>query len=414
MSSRIDEIVETLRDLRDGSRHLPDVVTLGDLAVPALERMLRGPTESVPDARCLAADALGVIRSETSVDALVRALDDSTARELDPVLEHAEYVVINRIAENLGTARSTRSVPSLVRALEHRAYPACATALGQLGDACAIPLLVRRLCSDVTREPAQNALRAFARDAVRSELEMLMASGRRDERIDDAWGRSAAVDLLAEMAAEVPLRRALFDPSREVRFAAATALARTASSVRRPEIAVLVDELGARDWRCADEAARALTALGPSATEALTHALDRASGKQVLRIIDVLCVASDGRALTAIGTLASHTDPSVRLYAVETVARSDTAAATRTLACFIHDDEREIRLRAAHALAARGSGALESLLNLRHDNDARVRAVARAALASIGRPAVEAVARHASWHDRILAWRLGRRVRRGS
>lgn len=192
--------VDRLRDLREGPGALADVVACGAAAIPALEELLRGPSDVVDQPRCLAADALAIIGGPRAADVLIAALVDSASRALDPVREHVEYVVANAIAEALGAVADPRAADALMATLRARAYPGCVAALDRLGSSSAVPLLVERVHADVTREPAIDALRTHGSSVLPALAEALTqaASGegaRRAERIAGRELRDAAAKL---------------------------------------------------------------------------------------------------------------------------------------------------------------------------------------------------------------------------
>lgn len=408
--------VEALRSLHDGPEHLAEVVAFGDRAVPPLERLLRAPSESVDRPRSVAADALGLIGSPSAADALMRALADATERQLDPVQAQAEYVVVNRIAENLGDIGDPRAVGPLVSALTLGAYPACATALGRLRDSRAIPVLVERLHSDVTRETASDACRRFARDLVLPHLQRAVASGATPhERADRGWGRAAAVTLLAESGAdEHVLRRALDDRADDVQQAAALALCARGRSDERV-IAILVDALGSRAWWRADDAEEALAKIGDPAIAALQRVLaDSPAGgdpngrRRRRRTIEALGHIGGAGAIGALGAMAHDGDAAARFLALSALERLDDARAVSALAAFKGDSHPEIRQRAAAALAVYGAAAARELSAMIADRDRRVRHVAKHAISALGLRAVPVLRAAGTWRARALAWRLER------
>lgn len=305
------ELVERLRDLHEGARHLAAVVSAGDAAVPWLERLLRGPSEPVEQPRCLAADALGLIGTRRAVDALLRALSDSTERRLEPVLEQAEYVVVNCIAENLGGSRDPRVVHALIEALFVRAYPEAVHALGRLENADAVPVLVERLHADVTREAAMDALRGFGPDFVRPHLVAAVTAGPAQgetERSDRAWGRAAASTLLGEIGGgEGALRRALSDRSEDVQLAAALALCAT-GECDDDVLRILVNALQTVDWQRADDVQTALAAAGSHTLGPLEQAFEGAprtpsTDRLRSRIVDTVRQIDSPQAREALGRM---------------------------------------------------------------------------------------------------------------
>lgn len=151
---RLEAALERLRDLKDGVAAVAGVVAFGEDAVPALESLLRGPTEPVAQPRCLAVDALGAIRSPAAAGALLRTLEDSSSRPLNPVLRDAEDAVLNRVAENLDRLEDPRIAEALLTALDRRPSAACAAALGRRKDARALPRLIEYLRDDFARDAA--------------------------------------------------------------------------------------------------------------------------------------------------------------------------------------------------------------------------------------------------------------------
>lgn len=305
------DLVERLRDLHDGPQHLAAVVSASDEAVPWLERLLRGPSESVEQPRCLAADALGLIGTRRAVDALLRALSDSTERRLEPVLQNAEYVVINCIAENLGGCRDPRVAHALIRALSLRAYPEAVRALARLGNPDAVPVLIERLHADVTREVALDALHGFSPELVRPHLVAAVTSRPAQgetERSDRAWGRAAACALLAEVGGgEVALRRALSDRSVNVQEAAALAL-RATGECDDEVLRILVSALQTADWRHADDVQAALAGAAPRALELLEEVFQStprtpSTNRLRSRIVDTVRQIDSPQAREAIGRM---------------------------------------------------------------------------------------------------------------
>jgi len=410
--------IERLRDLHEGERHLAAVVAMGDAAIPSLERLLRGPSESVPQPRCLAADALALIGTRSAVDALVRALSDSTSRRLEPVLEHVEYVVINGIAENLGNAGDVRAVPALVEASGKRAYPEVARALGRLKDPRAIPVLVERLHADVTREAAMDALRGFDASLVRPHLVAAVTSSAdrgEAERRDRAWGRAAACTLLGEIggAGEV-LRGALADRGGDVRLAAALALARS-TDTGEEAVHVLVDALGTEDWQRAEDIEQALVRLDGSGLPVLVRTLRETprvprAARLRSRIVEVLARIPALEATSALAAMARDPDATCRCTTVVALAQQPYPEALDAMSGFARDSSALVRERLAVALASRGPDATDLLARLSTDRDRRVRRAAIASLVRLGEPALRRLRSARSWRALWVSWRVARRL----
>lgn len=407
--------VEALRTLHDGPKQLAQVVAFGARAIPPLERLLRGPSESTDQPRSLAADALGLIGSPSAVDALLRGLADGIERPLDSVLAQAESVVVNRIAENLGEIGDRRAVEPLMSALRIQAYPACATALGRLRDLRAIPVLVDRLHSDVTGRTASDALRRFASDLVCPHLDRAAVSGgTENERADRAWGRAAAVTLLAELENDKHvLHRALDDRSSDVQQAAALALCGRGRLDERA-IAVLVNALGSRAWWQADNAEEALAKVGGPAIPALQHALaidpkaDPNDRRRRRQSIDALGRIGGAVVIDALAAIAKDNDAPARLLAASTLERLHDATAVAAITAFRDDPHPQVRQRVATALAAYGEAGAAQLSAMFADRDRRVRQVVKDSITALGLRAVPALRAAGTWRARALAWRLAR------
>jgi len=386
------ELIEGLKNLHRGPLLLPDVVKLGESAVPALEAILRGPSEAIYHSRCLAADALGAIGG-IAIPALTRALRDSITRAPDPVLLEAESVVANRIAEHLGKHCTQEVTEALLEALRTRPYPACARALGRIGDPCAMPLLVECIYDDCARQAALEALRQFGREActalATALAKPLLINGREaPSRID---GRAAAARLLGELEDENPLpeakialRAALNDRQRTVRLEAALSLARRAGSVSHETVGVLAMALDEPDWARADAIMQALARLGSAAEEiliTLAAALpfDPGGRRRRMRAAALAGQLGTPSAVACLEVLWNDTDRRLRLTAVNALRRIADVRAS-SLAPYLRDEEAIIRRCAAVALRDRGALAFADATILLGDSDPLVRRVAFGAL----------------------------------
>jgi hypothetical protein len=78
--SQVESEVSRLLNLHEGPGALANVVALGGAAIPALEHLLRGPSQAVYHPRCWAADALAAIGGSQAIQALVRATRISRLR----------------------------------------------------------------------------------------------------------------------------------------------------------------------------------------------------------------------------------------------------------------------------------------------------------------------------------------------
>jgi len=404
---RTVRLIERLKNLHDGPRVLPDVIRLGDAAVPALEAILRGPSQAVPHSRCFAADALGAIGTPSSTAALVAALHDSIGRNPDPVSLEAEGVVVDRIAEHLGIRSTPEAAEALLEALHRRPYPGCARSLGRLRESRAIPLLIECLNDDGARPAAIEALRRFGRAAGESLCRMLtqtrLAAGLESpSRID---GRAGAVRLLGELAdqglapaqAALVLRDALYDRQRKVRLEGALALARRGGDAAEKACATLALALDEPDWVRAEEIARALVGVGSPAEEiviALISAapMDESGRRRRLRAVAVAGQLRASSATAPLAALARAPDPKLRLAAVTALAQIPSVA-PGNFAPFVRDPVAIVRRWAVKALLKQQALDIDRAALLLGDSDRGVRELAHVRLRECGAAALPVLKR---------------------
>jgi HEAT repeat protein len=390
-SDTVHSRVAQLRDLRSGLEALPEVIALGDTAVAALEALLRGPSESIPHRRWLAADALGAIGSVAAIAALVRALRDCSARDLPPVLLEAEDLIVNRIAEHLGTGRESNATDALLEALSRRAYPNCARALGKRAEPRAIPLLVRCLHEDTARAAAVEALQPFQQAAIEPLIRGLNDVPNGPEAPSHIDGRAAAAALLgglAGLAAKRALLHALSDNQDPVRLAAALALAGHRGLAGRQAAAVLVMALADVDWALADTITHALARLGPLAERAVLAAIAQEPRRtrdsiRRMRAVGVVARLGIGSAASILAGLRDAPDGSLRLAAIGALSSYRTVDSA-VLSRFLSDPLSLVRRQALKALCARDSIAPAEAVELLGDPDARVRSLAERRLQHFG------------------------------
>ena len=345
MDERVASTVARLADLVEGPSAYFQVIALGAEAVPELERLVRSPTSTVHQPRCLAVDALAQIGGAGATDALLRALADSLARTLDPVLRHAEDVVANRICQQLATADEPRVRDALIGVAANHAYPGCATALARLREPRAAPYLAHGLGDDTMRSYAADALATLGRVAVRDVTRVLacprsVAGAEPPTWIDARATAAAILGSIGGDAADLPLAWALSDSQPAVRRAAALAWCahdRAAAAVAAP---VLIEGLASDSFVDREAAADALRGVGPAAIEPLasaTRALPRDGATIAVRLLGEL------GAMAALGALHDHPDRHVRWAAVEGLRRTGARA---ELARFAKDPDPEVRRRA--------------------------------------------------------------------
>lgn len=400
-------LIESIKNLHEGPLVLPDVVRLGEAAVPALEAILRGPSQSVYHARYLAADALGAVGGPAAQAALIRALRDSIARTADAASLEAEGVIVNRVADHLSGCREPEATEALLEALRVRPYPACARALGRLRETRAIPLLLDCLDDDAAREAAVEALCRFASEACAPLIRVLtqprlIRGVEPPSRID---GRTAAARALGTIAdaepalngAELALRAALEDRQRKVRIEAALALSRRGGSAAREAAALLAAALDETSWVRAETVMRALVRIGPAAEPVLapfitTRPTDAPSRRRRIRAVTLAGQLRSESAVAALTALADAHGQTLRLAAITALARIP-AAGPDSLARFLHDEAAPVRRRALIALWERRDLRPEWAAMLLGDPDLGIRRLAQTALCDSGTAALPPLGR---------------------
>jgi len=405
-ADEVKTLVERVRNLHEGPLVLPDVVALGEPAVPALEVVLRGPSGAIHHARCLAADALAAMPGRAATAALTRALRDSIARHLDPISAEAEGVVVNRIAEHLSGRAGAEATEALLEALITRCYPQCARALGRLGEPRAIPLLIECLYDDAARSAAVEALGRFDGAAVAplcaALLDPLALNGlEAPSRVD---GRTAAARLLGRIAVrgtaqtktESVLHAALHDRQRAIRIEAALALVRSPAAALEAAT-VLVTALDEENWARADVLMRVLVSVGELAGPLILPLITEDCGEEAqctrrqLRAIELAGRLGSPAALRPLASLSGAAHPALRLaaiHALDLIATCDDQSFAR----FLEDEEPTVRRRSAAALLRRHALDPARAVELLGDSDWGVSRLAVRALREAGssaRPALK-------------------------
>ncbi|HEY1550966.1 MAG TPA: HEAT repeat domain-containing protein [Kofleriaceae bacterium] len=348
MVDSIASRVAHLADLVEGPRAYFDVIAIGPAAIPELEHLARSTASTVHQPRGLAVDALAQIGGPEAVDVLLRALADSVARPLDPVLREAEDVVANRICEQLGTVNESRVRNALLDVLRAHAYPACARSLGRLREPRAAPVLARWLGDDTMREPAAEALCALGPAALRDLTHMLVCPRIVAGSEPPTWldGRVMAATILGALGAEaveLPLVWSLSDERSAVRRAAALALYAHAPVAAEVAAPALIEGLASESWLDREHAANALRTMGAAVATPLalaSHTLPRDG------TIAALAILAELGHLAALGDLHDHPDRHVRWAAVDSLAKLRSPQARTERARFGRDYEPAIRKRA--------------------------------------------------------------------
>lgn len=349
-----------LQNLHSGPLVVPELVALGEAAIPAVEATLRGRSQALHHPRSLAADVLGAIGGEKATAALIRALEDSTGRTLDPAFREAEAVVVRHIATHLRQRPTPFAIDAVLDAMRVRPNAACAELLGEHGNPQAIPPLLSALREDAVREAAMNALRRFGRVSVlrlRAALAMPhYVGGIEPPTSIDA--RAAVAALLGELGERTPLILALDDRTRSVRLAAATALASSPGGPPRRALEVLIDGLDDPNWAHARSIMDVLAPLSSEIVPLLQECLDgpvgdEASERRHRRVAVLAGRLGLGFAGPLLAALCAANDQELRLAAVQALGNLSTASESE-LAGFLADPALIVAAEAFQALRARG------------------------------------------------------------
>lgn len=426
-SLQIECLVSRLQDLREGPLAFHDIVHLGDAAVPAIERILRGRAQAIHQTRTLAADALAAIATPEAVRALTRAMLDSIERDLPPQLLEAESVLVNHIAGHLSHSSDPEVAAALLAALRRRCYPWCATALGRIGDPRAVPLLIECLHDDPARPRAAAALRQLGAAAAAPLARVLL-----EPRTDCEWeapgeidARMTAAHVLGDLGLEEDsatvaidaLRRALGDRQRSVRIEAALALARLQGPDADDAVRVLAVALDEASWARAQDIRDALVRIGAPAEPLVISLIglrpqDEADRRRRLRAVQLAGALGSAAAVPLLESFSHAPDLELRsraITALDTIPAADTA----TLSSYLTDAEPRIRRRAVQGLRRRGALGPECAMRLLGDEDSGVRHLALSSVRSDLEAALPAVKRAVyglgapltGWVPRWRLWR---------
>jgi len=388
-------LIERLRNLHEGPLVFHEVVRLGDDAVPALEALVRGPSDAVHQPRSLAVDALAAIGSAAAVSALTRALLDSVGRDPPPQVLEAESILVNHIAEHLSRFPRPEVTEALLAALGRRRYPYCAATLGLTGDPRAVPLLVECLHEDAARPAAVAALRRFGQAALQPLVRVLLASPSAEtpEAPSHLDGRVAAAKLLGDFAnagsrdapfAVAALMEALRDGQCAVRVEAALGLVRSGARADGDTARILAAALDEENWARAEEIITVLIRLGAAAERLLIPLIgsrprDEADRRRRVRAVETVGRLGSVAAVSLLRSFHASADTTLRFAAVKALAsigRSDAGS----LAPYLTDPHPTIRFRALEALVRRRALDPQLAIRLLGDQDPHVRSLAASAV----------------------------------
>jgi HEAT repeat protein len=321
-------LVDALRDAQESVR---------SAALHALERMkgadvlshlmgLLRPTEPGP-VRAAAVEALGELPAAEAGDALLAALRDP------------EEEVRQAAAVALGRRKEARAVEPLRQALDEASNPPwlrgeAARALGQIGDAAALPSLVRGL------EGAD----AFVRKCCAQAL--------------GALGDAQALGALGDAQAVAPLVAALPGAEKEVREAVASALGRLKARQALPQLLELLQDA---EEPVREAAAEAVAAVGDAeAVEPLAQVLRQGAAPARQLAADLLGKLGGAAAVPPLLAALGDADKEVRETAAWALGEVGDERAAGALAGARQDEEEAVRERAEEALKkieARRAGA---------------------------------------------------------
>jgi len=308
-----------------------------DTAVPALLSVV---TDSSPNVRLAAVEALGNLQDPRAVDALVQALrTDTDAR------------VREAAAESLGEIDSQRAVPGLIAALGSERVTAVrakiAWALGEIDDARAVDALsaaVRDTAEEVRRQAVWALGEIESAAAVPALLSVL--------RDSDVETRKQAVWALGEIKspdAIAGVSAATKDADAEVRKQAVESLGNISDKRALPALEAATRDAEVEVRRQAVEAIGELDGLrsAPEALIAATRDEDRQVRKAAAEALGNL---EDEAAVPALIPLTRDANGEVKRSAVEALANIGGARAVEVMAALLKDEDPEIRKLAAQAL----------------------------------------------------------------
>jgi HEAT repeat protein len=193
----IRSFVRDLESLPGGDLTVSLLVGCGERAVPPLrELLLNGKPRGVFQARQRAVEALAELGAK---DVLMEYLTQKRAIA-DAVVRFGEEAVENTAARELAGWLTEEAFQFLMNLAERRMLPGAVYALGEFERPEAAPVFVNALGDDVSRPPADRALRAIAEKI----KPLLVKAARRvtsqeDEKPSERQRRRSVVRILADM-----------------------------------------------------------------------------------------------------------------------------------------------------------------------------------------------------------------------
>jgi HEAT repeat protein len=202
-SPRTEILVAQLNDPSRCDQALIAIIGEGKGAVPSLTNFLRSSkASSLPQARLLAVEGLGILKGPAALDALTEVAQQNLAEISDPAIRLAEESVASRAALALADFTEARARSALLQLLETKPLRGVAEAFEKLKDPRAVPSLVRWLNEDFVSEAAARAITASGSIAVPVLLTSLRENRSRLEVEAGASQRRRAriLQILSELA----------------------------------------------------------------------------------------------------------------------------------------------------------------------------------------------------------------------
>lgn len=346
----IDKWLAALHDKRTRINAAYDFRPLEPITGETITALVAALNDQDPFVRSHVAGALGELGGETDtvVPALINALQDG-----DESVREQAAVALGK----LGAASVPSLIPLLSKADGNTGGPAeyAALALKQIGSPAFSALLK---IDEAKPDPNDKAPCKNSTDLIEEGGRLAISNP--CPRPERKYAQYLLRHMTLSAASAVQLMQG--SPDRETRLWAIVALG---NNGQESEIAVpaLTKVLYEDDSQLTSLALEALEKYGDKALPALTSAL-------------------------------KNRNPSVRLSAVETLARLEANNTARPLAIALKDRDQDVRERAAYALGALGRAAKETVPTLiiaLKDPQATVRAAAADALGSVGKDDAAAV-----------------------
>jgi HEAT repeat protein len=321
---------------------------------------------------------------EAAAAALGQIGDAAAVPGLLQALRSADAEVREVAAKALGEIGDKAAVPGLLHALrsaDAEVRRAAAEALGRIRDVGAVPGLVKALDDVVARvrAAAEESLKQIGGKDVVAGL--LRALGDADADVRRA---AEALGQIGDAAVVPGLLRTLGDANKDadVRAAAAKALGKIGNAAAVPG---LLEALGDSEWQVRWAAAEALGRIGDKAAVAgLLTALGDANERVRATAATVLGWIGGKEAVARLREALDDAEARVRLAAVKALGRIGDAAAVQDLLRALGDADADVREAAAWALGQIGdAAAVEGLLEALGDSEWQVRWAAAWALEQI-------------------------------